>query len=318
MISVIVPVYNVEKYLSRCIDSILNQTYKDFEIILFDDGSKDNSGKICDEYAAKNRNIKVIHSENVGPSDARNFARKKAQGDYVTYIDSDDMINNQFLEILMKLIIENNADISCCGFSFFDDSSENFIDKKQELIECMSGTYAAAEILYGKKHGTSACAFLLTKEIADNNPFASGKYHEDDLISFKFCISANKVVFTSKKLYFYYQRTGSIMHSPYGKIAIDELDAADYIVQNCKQYDECVKNASIVKKYCNYGHVLITYPEIKKLDKSNYDRIKKELKPISKEVFKNKNASKRLRLSAIINYLFGINIMLCIFKRLGL
>ena len=318
MISVIVPVYNVEKYLSRCIDSILNQTYKDFEIILVDDGSKDNSGKICDEYAAKNKNIKVVHSENVGPSDARNFARDKAQGEFITYVDSDDMINNQFLEILMKLIIENKADISCCGFSFFDDSSEIVIDKKPESIECMNGTNAAAEILYGKKHGTSACAFLLTKEIADNNPFTSGKYHEDDLISFKFCISANKVVFTSKQLYFYYQRTGSIMHSPYGKIAIDELDAADYIVENCKQYDEYVRNASIVKKYCNYAHVLITYPEIKKLDKSNYDRIKKELKPISKEVFKNKNASKRLRLSAIINYLFGINIMLCIFKRLGL
>lgn len=318
MISVIVPVYNVEKYLSRCIDSILNQTYKDFEIILFDDGSTDNSGKICDEYAAKNKNIKVIHSENVGVANARNFGRNEAKGEYITYVDSDDMINNQFLETLMKLIKDNNADISCCEYIIFDENSEINFDNTPGMIECMNGTNATSEILYGKKHGTSVWAILLTKEIADSNSFTPGKYHEDDLISFKFFLSARKVVFTTKKLYYYYQRPGSIMHSPYGTITIDELDAADYIVENCKQYDKCVLKAAKIKKFCNYTQVLLTYPEIRNNDLQNYYRIKNEIHFLCKDVFKDKNATKKVRLYALINYLFGIKIMMFWSKRLGL
>ena len=318
MISVIVPVYNVEKYLSRCIDSILNQTYKDFEIILFDDGSKDNSGKICDEYAAKNKNIKVIHSENGGLSNARNKGTEASGGEYITFVDSDDLIHKNYLEVLITLIDKNNADISCCNFNFFDDNSIIGFENISDNSKCLDNMNATSEMLYGKIHGSSACAILLKREIAIKNKFMPGKYHEDDLISFKFFISAKKIAYTSSKLYYYYQRTGSIMHSQFGQIAIDELDAADYIVENCKQYDDCVIKAAYVKKFSNYKDVLITYPDLKKISIETYIRIKNELNSICSKIYKDRDAPKRIRISAFIESLFGINMMIFCSKRLGL
>lgn len=318
MISVIVPVYNVEKYLSRCLDSILNQTYKNFEVILFNDGSTDTSGKICDEYAFHNDKIKVIHSENGGLSNARNKGTEASVGEYITFVDSDDLIHTKYLEILMGLIEENNADISCCNFNFFDDNSIIDFDNIPGDKECFNGMDATEEMLYGKIHGSSACAILLKREIAVNNKFMPGKYHEDDLISFKYFISANKVAYTSQKLYFYYQRIGSIMHSPFGKIALDELDAADYIVDNCKQYTDEVKNAASVKKFCNYKDVLITYPKLRKINLETYDKIKNVLKTICSSIYKDKNAPKRIRISAFITSQFGINMMIFFSKRFGL
>ena len=110
-ISVIVPVYNVEKYLTKCVDSIMNQTYKDLEIILVDDGSTDNSGKICDEYVKKDKRFKVIHKKNGGLSDARNVGIKNSTGEYLSFIDSDDYIDNDMIECLYNACIKNNADI---------------------------------------------------------------------------------------------------------------------------------------------------------------------------------------------------------------
>ena len=116
LVSIIVPVYNVEKYLERCLDSLINQTLKDIEIILVDDGSTDDSGNICDKYAKKDKRIKVIHKENGGLSDARNIGLSIANGRYLQFVDSDDFIHKQMIEILYNTIINNNADISICDF----------------------------------------------------------------------------------------------------------------------------------------------------------------------------------------------------------
>ncbi len=116
LISAIVPVYNVEKYLYRCVDSILKQTYENFELILIDDGSPDNCSQMCDELSEKDSRIKVIHQENQGLSAARNSGIKIAKGNYLTFIDSDDWISNTMFEDLINLIKEKNADISICNF----------------------------------------------------------------------------------------------------------------------------------------------------------------------------------------------------------
>ena len=131
LVSVIVPVYKVEKYLSKCLDSIVNQTYKNLEIILVDDGSPDNSGKICDEYAQKDSRIKVIHKENGGLSSARNAGLDIATGEYIAFADSDDSVHLDFVEKLYRAIKEENADIACC-------SVEDFIEDKNK-IECRGG-----------------------------------------------------------------------------------------------------------------------------------------------------------------------------------
>lgn len=122
MISVILPVYNVEKYLRECLDCILRQTYQDFEVLLIDDGSADSSGQICDEYAAKDKRFVVIHRKNAGVSSARNLGMQKAKGEYIAFIDSDDMISDDYLEKLHQGILEGNADVCLCKFSRMRDS----------------------------------------------------------------------------------------------------------------------------------------------------------------------------------------------------
>ena len=119
MISIVVPVYNVEKYLHKCVDSILNQTFQDFELILVNDGSTDGSATICETYAATNEKVRVIHKKNGGLSDARNVGIANAIGEYVTYIDSDDYISKEYLEVLQQLLISNNADIAVGGIQNF-------------------------------------------------------------------------------------------------------------------------------------------------------------------------------------------------------
>ena len=142
-ISVIVPVYNVEKYLRKCIESILNQTFREFELILVDDGSTDSSGKICDEYALKDSRIKVIHKENGGASSARNAGLDVAKGEYIGFVDSDDWIEMDMYGELYRLIKENNTDISVCGINNIKDikyKNENLKEKiqiiKKEGEEC--------------------------------------------------------------------------------------------------------------------------------------------------------------------------------------
>ena len=147
LISVIIPIYNVEKFLSFCIDSIVNQTYKNLEIILVDDGSTDNSGKICDEYALKDNRIKVMHKQNGGVSSARNVGLNIAKGKYIGFVDSDDYVENDMFEILHNLIIKNNVDISCCNKFVFKKNkftaSKNFPNDTSLLFN---------EVLNNPKH----------------------------------------------------------------------------------------------------------------------------------------------------------------------
>ena len=140
VVSVIVPVYNVEQYIRKCIESILNQTYNKMEIILVDDGSTDNSGIICDEYSKRDKRIKVIHKINGGLSDARNAGLDICTGDYIVFVDSDDYIKNNMIEMLHKDILEKRADISVCSYFFDNDgnikrkniSTEKFVTAGQE------------------------------------------------------------------------------------------------------------------------------------------------------------------------------------------
>lgn len=161
LISVIVPVYNVEKYLEKCVQSIINQTYENLEIILVDDGATDNSGKICDEFAKKDSRIKVIHKENGGLSDARNFGLDIATGKYISFIDSDDFVNKRLFEILHKEIIKNDYDIAFCDyFKFFEnDNVDEEISNSYKILEHTK--YSILNLYYdiGHKHEKAVVAW---------------------------------------------------------------------------------------------------------------------------------------------------------------
>ena len=211
-ISIIVPVYNVEQYLPRCIDSILAQTFTDFELLLIDDGSPDNCGKVCDDYAAKDARIRVFHKENGGVSSARNFGLDRITGEYVSFIDSDDVVSPRFLEILRKYADENT--IPFCEYVPFRDtvSFECPVSGTVELLDPSS--YMKYPILH-----TVVCNKLFPSAAVKTARFQTGiKNGEDTLFAYGVVSGeAHRYVYVKEKLYGYFERDNS---------AVNTIDAA--------------------------------------------------------------------------------------------
>lgn len=277
-ISVVVPVYNVEKYLKRCIESILLQTYKDYEIILVNDGSTDKSGEICNNYVEKYSNIRVINKSNKGLSDTRNVGIRYSRGEYIFFLDSDDYIVPNCLEVLYRNMVNNNAELSCGSFGFFDDNVELLLlQEENSYVRVDSGINACIMLLYGKRYYTSSCNILIKKDIAEKNLFPVGKYHEDEMTTFRYFLDASKVVITSLITYYYYQREGSIMHT-FGQPVIDEMLVADYYLSYCKNKGKNILSAAKCRKYCLYKDIIDNYPVIKEKKPEMYRKINSFLK----------------------------------------
>ena len=226
-VSIIVPVYQVEKYIRQCVDSILAQTFTDFELILVDDGSKDKSGQICDEYAVLDQRVKVIHKENGGLSDARNCGMDQAVGNYFMFVDSDDYIAPTMLEYLYKALMNKEADIAVCNFLHFFEE-----DRKRDFsTNIQSEVLSGAEIFYSRKNErvygiwTVAWNKLYKRETLGNVRFRFGKYHEDEFWANDIYQMDIKVVTISECLYYYRQRDNSIMGRKNIKRDFDILEA---------------------------------------------------------------------------------------------
>lgn len=231
MISVIVPVYNAEKYLHSCIDSILRQSFKDFEIMLIDDGSKDGSSAICDEYAAKDSRIRVFHKPNGGVSSARNLGLDNARGEWVTFVDSDDWIAPTFLELLLESANKNHADICMCDFYFsFRDN-----DYRHDVYSWRhQGVQGLAE--YIESTWTIACASIQKRSLYEDNRFRfplNIRYCEDFHLIIRLCSKAKIVSKVNEPLYYYRQQEGSVMHNLNKETEADERwaysDMIDYL-----------------------------------------------------------------------------------------
>lgn len=211
-ISVIVPIYKVEPYLKRCVDSILGQTFTDFELILVDDGSPDNCGAICDEYAEKDERVKVIHQANGGLSAARNagidYAFSNSNSEWLTFIDSDDWVHNHYLASLLNAANKNKSDISICGFIGTKGeepilSSNPFYFKKMSTETFYLDHYSNAII---------ACGKLYKKSCFENIRYPIGRIYEDGFTTYKILFKYNKILFIPSPLYFYFTNTDGIMH----------------------------------------------------------------------------------------------------------
>lgn len=207
----VVPVYKVERYLKRCVDSILAQTYENIEIILVDDGSPDSCPQLCDEFAQKHSNIKVIHKENGGLSDARNagimYIREVAEkDDFLTFVDSDDYIHPEYSKTMVRLCEEHGCNLVQCGYE--KGSDEFFKERKMNKnISCIS----AEEALLGYRLKSMVCAKLFRARLFDDVLFPPGVINEDEFITYKVVYKADKIAFTDEKLYYYFQHNSGIM-----------------------------------------------------------------------------------------------------------
>ena len=214
LISIIVPVYDVEKYIGRCVDSIINQTYKNLEIILVDDGSPDNCGKICDEYAKKDCRIKVLHIKNGGVSNARNVGIEASTGEYISFVDSDDVICPEMYEKLLNCALENNADIvQCHYYHLFEDGHKEDM-KCEKTVQKIENTEDARKAVVYNKISFSVWAKLFKREIIGDIRFNTAlKVSEDRLFVYECCSKASKVVMLDDVEYGYFQRESSVIHT---------------------------------------------------------------------------------------------------------
>lgn len=223
LVSVVVPVYNVETYLEKCIDSIIHQDYENVEIILVDDGSTDRSGEICDRYSQQYNNVTTIHQNNMGLSGARNTGTANANGDYIAYVDSDDWVSLDYISYQIKLAEKYNADIVAVKqLSVWNEVEPNQSDKR-ELVEAFSNKEAVNEMCYGYKFGASACK-LIKLNIATKYPFPVGKLYEDLAVMYKMLSECNCVVYSNIGRYFYRRRATSIINQSFNPKHLCILD----------------------------------------------------------------------------------------------
>ena len=208
-ISVIIPVYNVEKYLKRCLDSVVNQTYKNLEIILVDDGSTDKSGNICDEYAAKDKRIIVIHKENGGLSDARNKGLDICTGDYISFIDSDDWIENGFYEYVVNNVKDN--DLLIFDYYITNGKFSKWIKYKNTEVE-LSKEKCLIELAKAKLQ-SYACNKIYKLYLFDNIIFPEGRNYEDQAIMHLIVDKSTNIRYYNKAFYNYFQNPKGITHT---------------------------------------------------------------------------------------------------------
>lgn len=304
-ISIIVPVYQVENYIRQCIESILNQTFTDFELILVDDGSKDNSGQICDEYAARDNRIRVIHKENGGLSDARNKGLDKASGNYFMFVDSDDYIEPDMIECLFESILNENADISVCNYRYVFDEDE----KKNFSTENKAEVLTGREIFYNRKNErnygfwTVAWNKLYKSETFKNLRFRFGKYHEDEFWANDIYRLDIKVASISDSLYNYRQRGGSIMGNQNIHKCFDIIEAfrerINIYLEEEKYSYQAYKVLIYSLEYLYDSRKLIKSEE----DKKDFTNAENQTKCIIREL-KKKKLSKVQKLSLLF---IGIN-----------
>lgn len=260
LISIIVPVYNVEKYLEECIDSILNQTYKNLEIILVDDGSTDKSGIICEDYAKIDSRIKVIHKKNGGLSDARNVGIDKALGEFIIFVDSDDYIDKDMCQILINYVCEYNVDIVSCNFKkvFDNNIEEDNITYFKEKIKILT----KEEVLKEYFVTLAPEIFATWNKLYNRNIFFSEKkirfplnrLHEDIATTYKLYNESKKIILLNKILYCYRQRSNSIMKNISYKNIKDLIITMKEYVNFARLNDfKYPVQIGLIKSYCIYS-----------------------------------------------------------------
>lgn len=231
-ISVIVPVFRAEQYLNACVDSILSQTFSDFELVLIEDGSPDQSGAICDEYAQRDERVRVIHQSNQGQAAARNHALPMTRGKWLCYVDSDDRIHPQMLEYLYRAAVDSGAGISMCQFLEAPEPPKNFgqpVDFSYELLTMDEETLT---LLHDRDQypGWVACAKLIRREYVEGHPFQVGRVYEDNEAATQWLLPAKTLAMLPLQMYFYRTNPESTTKCRFNQKKLDYLWALERII----------------------------------------------------------------------------------------
>lgn len=318
-VSIIIPVYNVEKFVERCILSVVNQTYKKLEIILVNDGSKDNSAVICHNYEKQDKRIKVYDKENGGISSARNFGLAHANGKYIMFLDSDDMLTLNAVETLLNFIQKTKADM-CIGKGITINESDNIkpeLMKKSTLAKSFNKYEAIENALYELNFSMGATMKLYKRNVLNNISFPIGKTFEDLFTLYKVFLNCTKVVYIEFYVYYYVLRTGSIVSNLNPLNNIDFLEAASEIHKFVEEkYPKIIKSADY-RVFAAAIELFVKYPKsnvnLTQKNLNNKKEMWKIIKTYRSEVLLSSKCQFKYRILALISY-FGQTILRLFYK----
>ncbi len=312
LITIIVPVYKVEKYIHKCINSIINQTYTNLQIILVDDGSPDRCGEICDEYAKKDSRIEVIHKKNGGLSDARNVGIRRAKGKYIGFVDSDDYIKEDMYENLSNYIEENQADVAICNFY-------DVIDGKDIIKNANNGTEEynkleiLKEILLDNKIQSYAWNKIYKRELFDGIEYPLGRKYEDIGTTFYILEKCNKVIVSGKPEYYYLTREDSIVHNNSEQTIMDYVDLVqqryDYIQKKYKEleiYNIYYLTRILITANSDMNKLGNVSEELTRKVKALHEKVKVEFPKHKSEIIKYFNENQKRKLRKLMNSDFAM------------
>lgn len=313
LISVIVPIYKVEEYLHRCVDSIVNQSYTNLEIILVDDGSPDRCGEICDEYVQKDERVKVIHKENGGLSDARNVAIESAQGEFLTFIDSDDYVDMHYIEYMYRVMANCQVDCVLCDFQKF--SHTKILNKDVDFCEyqILPSMVALEMILYQNKLDPAAWAKLYKRQVFNNLRYPKGMLYEDLALIYDIMRNCSSIAFLPLQLYFYYQRPNSIL-GRFCANRLDVLDIVDEIVNRCEKEQPFLLPAAKSRKLSANFNMFLLMPQTKEYELQR-DRCWNNIKKLRMEMLFSMKIRLKNRVGILLSFL-GRHIFM-VFKKIN-
>lgn len=307
LISVIIPVYKVEEFLDQCLESVVNQTYSNLEILLVDDGSPDHCPAMCDRWAEKDSRIRVIHKENGGLSDARNTATLQAKGEYIAFVDSDDAVHRKYIEWMYAGIKEADADVAVCNPVGFRNSLPQDAEEVGSTA-VYPGLDALEVMLYQRQFDTSAHSKLFSAAIAREFLYPKGRLYEDLFTTYKMMFASRRVVYLNNGLYYYRDNPQGIMNQKFTERMFDEIDAVDqlltFVEVNCPQ----VRAAALSRKFSSYSQVLRwtknapDTPEIREKQKIIWEFLTK----YRWKMMADRKARRKNRLGAMLS-LIGMN-----------
>ncbi|NMM99126.1 glycosyltransferase family 2 protein [Bifidobacterium olomucense] len=312
LVSVVVPVYNVSKYLPACINSLLSQSYSPIEIILVDDGSTDDSGKIADEYSAQSPSIRTFHKRNGGLSDARNYGIKHANGEFLTFADSDDFVSPNYIQHLYDALITNKADLAVTPLHYFTDGTDEkkLLSGKYNNKQDMSGEIiifnscdALEDMLYMRHIEPNAFAKICRKELFDGIWYPTGKLYEDIATSTRLIDRSNRIVFTQYADYFYRQRVNSIQSSSFTPRSMDLIDQIGEIQDLVEKRYPSIQPAINCKLQSAYFNLLMKIKPNDMNNKKYAEELWRSIQHNRCRVLKDKNARHDARIASLLSYL---------------
>lgn len=313
-ISIIVPVFNSAAFLSDCIKSIVNQTYTNLEIILIDDGSKDNSGSICDSFAKDDPRIIVIHQDNSGVSSSRNTGIARASGSYIAFVDSDDLIAPDMIKLLHSSLVENQCDISTCGFVYIYQTESLKPDTTNNTTEILTGNEAIENMLYRRNIGLVPFAKLYKIDLFNEIRFSEKlRMAEDADVNYKIFSKARNIAVNSLSQYDYVQHPQSVMHEKFSLKRMDGLIVMKSIYSDAKDHHPAIVGSAENRLFIEAIFIATVIPLFSFQYRAQLHECLNVIKTLHKNILNNTGTRKRYRQYAMIS-LFSTRLLIMLLK----